>query len=252
MTPSTRCEQRGRAAWITLDEPAKRNALSAEMTRELAGHLAAALDDPEVRAVVITGAGKAFCSGADLTAGDAGSPSSQDPFAEILRRIWLAPKPVIAAVNGSAFGGGLGLVAAADIAIAADDAAFGFSEVRIGVIPAIISVFVLPKLGPHHAMRLFLTGERFDAKQAVEYGLIHRAVPADSLDAAVRSELQSLAQGGPIAIAEAKQLVRTVPTLSLDAALAFASQKSRERFQSEEAALGMRAFAQKRKPEWVE
>jgi methylglutaconyl-CoA hydratase len=253
LTRSTRCERKGRAAWITLDAPAKRNALSAEMTRELAEHLAVALDDPAVRALVITGTGRSFCAGADLTPSDAGgSQDGQDPFAEILQRIWLGPKPVVAAINGHAFGGGLGLVAAADIAIASDDALFGFSEVRIGVIPAIVSVFVLPKLGPHHAMRLFLTGERFDAGQAVAYGLVHRAVPPDALEATVASELDSLFQGGPIAIAEAKQLVRKIPTLAFPEALAFASQKSRELFQSEEAARGIRAFAQKRKPEWVE
>jgi methylglutaconyl-CoA hydratase len=146
----------------------------------------------------------------------------------------------------------LGLVAAADISIAADHAWFGFSEVRVGVIPAIISSVVLPKLGPHHGMRLFLTGERFDAMRAVEYGLVHRTVPGDQLETAVETELEALSQGGPNAIAEAKMLVRTVSSLPFDEALSFTTRKSRELFGSEEAAEGIRAFAEKRKPGWVE
>ena len=248
-TRCTRYERRGHAAWITLDAPESRNALSAQMTRELDAHLSAAMSDSAVRVIVVTGTGKAFCAGADLKASPADGP---DPFPDILRRIWEGPKPVVVAVNGHAFGGGLGLVAAADIAIAADHAAFSFSEVRIGVIPAIISVFVLPKLGPHHGMRLFLTGERFDALRAVEYGLVHRAVPADQLEAAVEAEIDALSQGGPSALAEVKQLVRKVPTLSLAEALKHTTNKSRELFRSEEAAEGMRAFAEKRKPGWVE
>ena len=137
------------------------------------------------------------------------------------------------------------------MAIAVDHAVFSFSEVRIGVIPAIISVFVLPKLGPHHGMRLFLTGERFEAAKAVEYGLVHRTVPGEQLEAAVLAEIDALSQGGPNALAEVKQLVRKVPTLSLEEALEHTTSKSRELFQSEEAAEGMQAFAQKRKPGWV-
>jgi methylglutaconyl-CoA hydratase len=218
------------------------------MTRELDAHLSAAMNDSEVRVVVVTGTGQAFCAGADLK----GSPGvGRDPFPDILRRMWEGPKPVIAAVNGLAFGGGLGLVAAADIAIAVDHAVFSFSEVRIGVIPAIISVFVLPKLGPHHAMRLFLTGERFDAAKAVEYGLVHRTAPAEGLEAAVVAEIDAISQGGPKALAEVKQLIRKVPTLSLEEALEHATSKSRELFRSEEATEGMKAFAQRRKPGWV-
>ena len=160
----TRYEIRDRAAWITLDSPENRNALSAPLVTELGAHLRAALDDPAVRSIVLTGNGPAFCAGADLkNRGDAVAPGSKkaNPFVEILRLMWDGPKPVIAAVNGHAFGGGIGLVAAADIAIAADSARFSFSEVRLGLIPAMISVVVLPKLGAHQTMRLFLTGERF-------------------------------------------------------------------------------------------
>jgi methylglutaconyl-CoA hydratase len=143
-------------------------------------------------------------------------------------------------------------VAVADVAIAAEGATFAFSEVRIGVIPAMISVVVLPKLGIHHGMRLFLTGERFDARAAVGYGLVHRVVPADGLVAAVDAEVAQLALGGPTAVAEAKRLVRTVPGMPMDDAFAWTERKIAALFASEEAAEGMAAFAGKRKPRWAE
>jgi len=161
------------------------------------------------------------------------------------------PKPVIAAVNGHAFGGGIGLVAAADIAIAVETAKFSFSEVRIGVIPAMISVVVLPRIGTHDTMRLFLTGARFSAQDAVGYGLLHRAVAPDGLEAAVQEEIDSIALGGPIAVAEAKRLVRTVSRLPMDEAFAYAEKKVASLFASDEAAEGMAAFAAKRRPRWA-
>jgi len=176
----TKYDVRGRAAWITLDNPQNRNALSAAMVGELGAHLRAAIADPTVRVIVLTGNGPAFCAGADLKSrGDAVAPGSgqRNPFVETLQLIWEGPKPVIVAANGHAFGGGLGLIAAADVAIAVDGATFSFSEVRVGVIPAMISVVVLPKIGAHHAMRLFLTGRRFGAAEAQAYGLVHRSPP---------------------------------------------------------------------------
>jgi methylglutaconyl-CoA hydratase len=251
----TRYEVRGRAGWITLDSPQTRNALSAAIVRDLGMHLHAALADDRVRAIVLTGNGPAFCAGADLkNRGDAVAPGSgqRNPFIEILKLMWDGPKPVIVAANGHAFGGGLGLVAAADIAIAVDGATFSFSEVRVGVIPAMISVVVLPKLGVHQAMRLFLTGERFDAARAREYGLLHRVVAADALVAAVEEEVGQLALGAPGAVAEAKKLIRTVSRLPMDEAFAYAEEKIAELFASPEAAEGMTAFVQKRRPNWAE
>ena len=184
----TRYEVRGSAAWITLDRPEQRNALSAALVDQLAGHLDAAIADAAVRCIVLTGNGSAFCAGADLK-----SPPGQvidgrqgATLADVLARMLDAPKPVISAVNGAAFAGGLGLVGASDIVVSVDDAPFSFSEVRIGVIPAVISVVCLPKLGVHHGMRLLLTGQRFDGRDAVRYGLVHRAVPAADLIAAVQ------------------------------------------------------------------
>ncbi len=252
----TRYEVRGRAAWITLASPQTRNALSSAMVAELNVHLDAALSDPAVRCLVLTGEGPGFCAGADLKnrGGDAVAPGAgqQNPFVAILKRLWDGPKPVIAAVNGHAFGGGVGLVAACDIAVAVDSAAFSFSEVRIGVIPAMISVVVLPKLGIHHTMRLFLTGARFDAAQALGYGLLHRVVPADGLAAAVQEEIDAIALGGPNAVAEAKKLVRTIARLPMDEGFAYAEERIAALFASAEAAEGMSAFAGKRRPQWAE
>ncbi len=253
-TTVTRYELRGSAAWITLDSPENRNALSAPLVAELGAHLRTATDDPAVRAIVLTGNGPAFCAGADLkNRGDAVAPGSgaKNPFVEILRAMWDGPKPVIVAANGHAFGGGVGLVAAADIAIAVDSATLSFSEVRIGVIPAMISVVVLPKLGVHQAMRLFLTGARFSAAEAQGYGLVHRVVPAAELAAAVQAEVDAIALGGPNAVAEAKKLIRTVSTVSMDEGFAYAEAKIAELFASPEAADGMMAFATKQKPSWV-
>ena len=248
-------ERRGRAAWITLDAPQSRNALSADLIAELDAHLAAAIADDAVRVIVLTGNGPAFCAGADLKAGGsavAPGGGQRNPFVMILERIWDGPKPVIAAVNGHAFGGGVGLVAAADIAVAAETAKFAFSEVRVGVIPAMISVVVLPKLGVHHGMRLFLTGETFGAAQARDYGLLHRVVPAAELTAAVEKEIEAIALGGPNAVREAKRLVRTIPRLSMADGFAYAQEKIAELFASPEAAEGMTAFAARRKPRWAD
>ena len=249
----TRYERRQGAAWITLDRPDSRNALSAALVNELDTHLQAAAADPAVRCVVITGAGSAFCAGADLKSppGQVVNGRQGVTLADVLARIQDHPKPVIAAVNGAAFAGGLGLVGASDIVIAVDDAPFSFSEVKIGVIPAVISVVCLPKLGPTHGMKLLLTGERFDGRRAVAVGLAHRAVPADQLQAAVQQEVDALRLAGPQALAECKKLVRRIPTLDRDAALKEAAEWSLRMFLSPEATEGMAAFREKRPPAWT-
>jgi methylglutaconyl-CoA hydratase len=245
---------RSGAAWITLNRPEQRNALSADLVNTLYAHLEAANADPDVRLIVLTGAGPAFCSGADLKSPPgsvAGAAGRSYGLPDILRRM-LEGKPVICAINGSAFAGGLGLVGASDIVITREDAAFSFSEVRIGVIPAIISVVCIPKLGPHHAMRLFLTGERFSGQDAVTYGLAHKAVPADGLMAAVEAELAMLRLGGPQALQGCKDLVRRVPGWSLEEGFAQTAPLSVRFFRSEEASEGMAAFREKRQPRWTE
>lgn len=253
MSDAVLYEVRGDAGWITLNRPESRNALSADIVAGLRDRLATALADERVRVVVLTGAGAAFCAGADLKGGGlAPAEGEEHPFVSVLKAIWHAPKPVIGRINGHAFGGGLGLVAACDLTIASDAATFAFSETRVGVIPAIISVLCIPKLGVQHAMWLFLTGERIGAARAAEVGLVHRAVPAAELDRAVDDLVGLVRLGGPNALREAKRLVRRVPTLSLDDAFRETTATSLALFASEEAAEGMRAFVEKRKPRWAE
>jgi len=252
-------ELKGKAAWITLNSPEKRNALSADVMVLLNKHLHTAMDDKAVRVVVLTGAGTAFCAGADLKSAGKGATKDiegdgdvDSPMVEALKLMWSGPKPVVGAINGHAFGGGLGLVAASDTCIAVEEAKFSFSEVRIGVIPAMISVVVLPKIGIHNGMRLFLTGERFDAEAARGYGLVHKVVTAEELESAVQDEIDTISQGGPTALMEAKSLVRDVPKMELEEAFAYTEKKSAELFASPEAAEGMAAFVGKRKPSWTE
>lgn len=252
-TEATLYEVRDGAAWITLNRPENRNALSAVLVNELYAHLQAANADPAARCIVLTGNGPAFCAGADLK-NPPGSPTegkSSISLPEVLDAMLNSPKPVIAAVNGAAFAGGLGLVGASDIVVIVDDVDCSFSEVRIGVIPAVIAVVCVPKLGTHNAMKLFVTGERFKGAQAVSLGLAHRAVPKDGLHAAVQEEIDMIRLGGPIAVAECKKLVRRVPQLSTEEGFREMAEWSRRMFMSAEAAEGMGAFREKRKPSWV-
>ena len=252
-TEATLYEVRDGAAWITLNRPENRNALSAVLVNELYAHLQAALQDPAARCIVLTGNGPAFCAGADLKSppGSAVDGKASASLPDVLDLMLDSPKPVIAAVNGAAFAGGLGLVGASDIVVIAEDVDCSFSEVRIGVIPAVIAVVCVPKLGTHHAMKLFLTGERFKGTQAVTMGLAHRAVPKDGLQAAVQEEIDMIRLGGPIAVAECKKLVRRVPQLSTQEGFAEMAEWSKRMFLSAEAAEGMAAFREKRKPAWV-
>ncbi|MFT6432307.1 MAG: methylglutaconyl-CoA hydratase [Candidatus Azotimanducaceae bacterium] len=253
-TQATLYEVKKGAAWITLNRPENRNALSAILVNELYEHLSNANQDPAVRSIVITGTDPAFCAGADLKSPpgqtiDGGGEST--PYPDVLMRILDSDKPVIAAVNGAAFAGGLGLVGAADIVITVEDVQFSFSEVRIGVIPAVISVVCLPKLGTHHGMKLFLTGERFTGSQAVDFGLAHRAVPKDQLASAVQEEIDMINLGGPNAVTECKKLVRRVSELDIAQGFAETGEWSVRMFKSEEGTEGMTAFREKRKPSWV-
>jgi methylglutaconyl-CoA hydratase len=250
---ATLYEIKNGAAWITLNRPENRNALSAILVNELYAHLVAANENSEVRSIVITGTGPAFCAGADLKSppGQLVDGAQGITYPEVLHAILESPKPVIVAVNGAAFAGGLGLVGAADIVVTVSDVQFSFSEVRIGVIPAVISVVCIPKLGTHHAMKLFLTGERFTGEQAVGMGFAHRAVKAEELTGAVQEEINAINLGGPIAVQECKKLVRRVRELNITDGFDETGEWSRRLFQSEEGAEGMAAFREKRKPNWV-
>lgn len=239
---------------VTLDSPANRNALSTPLMREVLDALGAALTDPAVRAVVISHTGPVFCSGADLLETAAARESGRVPaelLADVLAAIWEFPKPVLARVGGPARAGGLGLIAAADIAICTRAATFAFSEVRLGVIPAVISATVLPRLAPRAAAELYLTGNVFDGVRAAEIGLVTAAVDADALDPAVTAYTDALVRGGPLALAGTKQLLRRTPADTVRADLADLSARSAGYFRSAEGVEGVTAFREKRPASWV-
>lgn len=244
-------------ATITLNRPDNRNALSTDLVAGLSAHLDAAVADPAAHVIVLTGAGNTFCAGADLkerrAAGGAVEEAGDLPlFVRVFQRIQGCSKPVVGRINGHALAGGLGLAAACDISVASARATFGFTEVRIGVAPAVISVICLPKLRAADAAELFLCGERVDAATAARVGLINKAVPEDELDAAVAEVVGKLLLGGPNALAASKSLLTKVPAFaSQEDAYRWASQLSNSLFSSEEGMEGMKAFAEKRPPAWV-
>ena len=241
-------------ATLTLDSPANRNALSPQLMGELAAGLRAAIDDGSVRVVVLSHAGRVFCSGMDLKATAGAGNAADTPvtaFPDILSTLWTSPKPVLARVGGPARAGGIGLVAACDIAVAARSATFAVSEVRIGVVPAVISVPVLPRLAPRAAHELFLTGEVFGAARAAEIGLVNVAVADEDLDAEVDRYVDMLIRGAPGALAATKEMLRRPPAGSMAADFAAMAALSAERFASEEGREGMAAFAEKRIASWV-
>jgi methylglutaconyl-CoA hydratase len=244
----------GGVGTITLDSLSNRNALSRRLVADLERQLTAALADPAVRIIVLTGTGPAFCAGADLKERRAAGPAAaQGPggVVPVLAAMWEAPKPILGRINGSARAGGIGLIAACDIAVATEGATFAINEVRIGVIPAVISVVVVPKIGAMRAMELFLTGEPFDARTAVAYGLLNAVAPDGRLDEVVGRYVSSLLKGAPTALAGCKRLVRDVSRLPMDAAFQEMAERSARFFVSEEAREGMTAFAEKRPPRWA-
>ncbi|MEV0583223.1 enoyl-CoA hydratase-related protein [Nonomuraea sp. NPDC050310] len=247
----------GGVATITLDSPPNRNALSVRLLTDLEDRLNWALAEPEVRIIVLTATGTVFCSGADLKEqrvepdrGAADAPVTAS-FPEIMSLIWESPKPVICRMNGTARAGGLGLVASCDFAIAPLTASFAFSEVRLGVVPAMISVPVLRRMESRAAGEYLMTGEVFDAARAQETGLITRAVPESELDATVGHYAEMLIKGGPEALAITKRLLRELPALSFDEALRQMAALSAQRFTSEEGQEGIAAFMEKRPPKWT-
>jgi methylglutaconyl-CoA hydratase len=233
---------------VTLARPQQMNAFDAALIAELADAFA---DVGDARAVLLSGEGPSFCAGADVEWQRASIDLSYEENVEDALRLYRmmeaidsCPAPVVARVQGYVLGGGSGLVACADIAIAADDATFGFSEVKLGIIPAVISPFVLPRIGSGAARRYFLTGERFDAATARHIGLVHQVVPAGELDETVEAVLGELETAGPQAVREAKRLIREGPR---DEATAQVAARLRA---GEEGQEGLKAFLERRRPDW--
>jgi enoyl-CoA hydratase/carnithine racemase len=241
---------RGRAT-LTLNRTDVRNALTPDLLEGLADALRRAIADDSVRVIILTNSGHVFCAGADLSAGRAATPPPSAGLDDILTAMMDSPKPIVGRVAGHCMGGGVGLAAACDISIAHEAVRFGFTEVRIGVAPAVVSVVCLPKLRRSDALELFLTGERIDAARAADVGLITAVVAEDELDDAVESLVRKLAAGGPGALAAAKGLVFAVPGMERSAAFAWTTSLSGELFSSEEASEGMAAFRDKRSASWV-
>ncbi|MFD6568224.1 enoyl-CoA hydratase-related protein [Micromonospora profundi] len=239
---------------LTLDSPHNRNALSTALMTQLLTGLADAVADDTVRVIVLDHTGPVFCSGADLKETAMAYASGTVPAAmlgDVLTALWECPKPVLAKVAGPARAGGLGLIAAADLAVCAEEAMFAFTEVRIGVIPAVISATVLPRLHPRAAAELYLTGDTFDGRRAAEIGLVTAAVPADGLDASVARYCESLVRGAPLALAGAKDLLRRPGTAELRDELVRLSALSTGFFLSDEGREGIMAFREKRDAAWV-
>jgi methylglutaconyl-CoA hydratase len=234
-----------------------RNALDGRMIAELADAFVALAADDAIRAVVLEGAGMMFSGGADVNYMRASLELDQEAnyrdalrLSDMFKVINDCPAPVIARVQGAALGGGSGLVAVCDIAIADDDAIFGFTEAKLGIVPAVISPFVLAKIGTGHARALFTTAERFGASRALVIGLVHEVVPIANLDASVQGAIDELMACGPQAARVAKKIARTVPTLRPADAREWTARTISERRTSAEGQEGLRAFLDKRSPSW--
>lgn len=250
-------ELNGGVLTVRLNRPDSHNALTPAMITELTDLFRSLTERDEVRVVVLTGNGRSFCAGADLGAMRAAADytfaenvADGEAIFDLMLAVDSCPRPTVARVNGAAIGGGAGLISCCDIVVAVERAIFAFSETRLGIVPAVISPFVLARIGPAHARELFLTGERFDAGRALQAGLVQHVTPADELDERVAGRVEQLLQAAPGAQAAAKQLIRTVAYERPEAMRAYTTNLIAERRAAEEGREGMSAFLEKRLPWW--
>jgi methylglutaconyl-CoA hydratase len=243
---------------VLLNRPEVRNALNDAVIAELASWAAAARADRTIRVAILSGSGKTFCAGADVewmarTVRYTQEQNLQDAMAlsQMFGALNTLPFALIGRVHGGALGGGAGLAAVCDIVVAEENAVFGFTEVKLGIIPAVISPFTLAKIGRSAARELFLTGARFSAARAREIGLVHQVVPAAGLDAAVEAYVQEVMSAGPEAVGAAKALISQVWGHSMDAAATLTASAIANRRVSPEGQDGLTAFLEKRKPSWI-
>lgn len=249
----------GKVARITFARPEVHNAFNATMIGELSEAFDLMRNEPGVRVVVLTGEGKSFCAGADINwmreiieYSYEQNLSESLQLAEALHKLYTLPKPTVAMVNGTAIGGGNGFLSACDIAVAAEEARFGLSEVKIGLVPAAISPFVIRKIGESKAREYFLTGKRIPAAKAKEIGLVNQVVPREKLAGAVDELVTLLLTSGPEALANCKELIFQVPRLSLEEVKEYTARMIANLRISEEGQEGMASFLEKRKPKWSE
>lgn len=248
----------GPVARVVLARPEVRNAFDEILIAELTEVFLSLSEERDTRAVVLSGEGPSFCAGADIAwMRKAGGYSKEEneadaeKMARMLRAIDACSKPVVVLAHGAAIGGGVGLVAAADIGIAAEGTVFSLAEVRLGILPSVISPYVLRAIGPRQARDLFLTGDRFDAREAHRIGLVHSVVPAGELEAAGGKKVESLLAAGPEAVAVAKKLIERVTGMNPDEAMPLTVGAIAERRASAEAKEGLTAFLEKRPPSWA-
>jgi methylglutaconyl-CoA hydratase len=248
----------GRRARVTMTRPAVRNAFNAEMIARLRAVFTALGDDPDVRVIVLDGAGASFCGGADvnwmrgsLALSEQDNVRDAEAMSDMFRAIDRCPKPVIGRVHGAALGGGAGLCAVCDAVVAEDETIFGFTETKLGILPAVISPFVIAKIGVSHARRMFLSGERFEAERALTIGLVHEVVRRDALEGTVDAIARELETAGPHAVAAAKRLIRDVAASSYDDSRALTAQAIAKARTSPEGQEGLRAFLERRAAGWI-
>jgi len=242
---------------IALNRPEVHNAFNEVMIRELQNVVDLAVDEDQTRVVVLTGKGRSFCAGADLNWMRRVKDYSYEEnleeslrLADLMHIIYTLPMPTIARVNGAAIGGGTGLLAACDVIIAAETAKFSLSEVKLGLVPAVISPYVIRRVGESRCRQLMLTGERFKADRAKRYGLVNTVVPIEDLDDAVQERVAQLLTSGPEALKTCKELLRRVPLMDFEEAKAYTAEVIARLRISREGQEGMAAFLDKRKPDW--
>jgi methylglutaconyl-CoA hydratase len=259
MGPVVELERDGVVARVWLNRPEAHNALATELGTALVDALRALKDDARCRVVVLAGRGPSFCAGADIAVMKASANAAYDDNlleAKRLAGMFAAladfPKPVVGRVHGAVYGGGVGFCCACDVVVASDDAKFGLTEVRLGILPAVISPYVIRRLGDRAARELMLTGERFDAATAMRYGIVNHVVPAAELDAKVAERVGELVKGAPHAQARVKELLQRWTDMGWEEYRRSVPETLAHVRSGEEAKDGLAAFFEKRKPRWVE
>jgi enoyl-CoA hydratase/carnithine racemase len=255
--PAVRLERKGQTLWVWIDREARRNAINPEVLAGIETAVAHAASDATIRAIVLTGVGeKAFCAGADLSKGTGTFQAAPDEpttdFGRLARKVRYCGVPLIARVNGACVAGGMGLMGLCDLAIAADHARFGLPEVKVGVFPMQVLVYLRSILSARHINELCLTGELISAARAAEIGLINEVAPLGELDARVEALIARIAAGSPMAIVRGKAVIAAMETMAFEEALSFAEAQIALASRSTDAAEGLTAFNEKRKPSWAQ
>jgi len=256
--PSILTDREGPVLRITLHRPDVRNAFDEELISALTAAAGHAAEDETLRAVVLAGSGKTFCAGADIgwmskaiAYSQRENLSDAEDLARMLERLDTLSVPLIGRIHGAALGGGVGLAAVCDIVIAAEDAVFALSEVKLGILPAVVAPYVLRKIGVSAAREFFLTGARFSAARAKEIGLVHEVAAAADLDTAVARRLTEILTAGPRAVALSKALIREIAAANPRDVIGLTTSTIAAQRVSEEGQEGLRAFLEKRKPSWT-